>query len=126
MTQPIGLLLCDDLIFASRITSTATAAGALMKVAKTPNSLLDFARQSIPRCVIIYLHSRDLDIARAMAELGGLTPKPFVVGYGSHVDTATLNAARAAGCDIVWPRSKFTQELETTLPKWFAISEVEA
>ena len=118
MTQPLGLLLCDDLIFSSRITGTATAAGATMKVAKSLDSLLDFARQDVPRCVIIDLHNCDLDIARAMTVIGGLAPRPFVVGYGSHVDSATLNAARDAGCDIVLPRSKFTQELETSLPMW--------
>lgn len=30
-----------------------------------------------------------------------------VVGFGSHVDTATLDAARAAGCHEVLPRSRF-------------------
>ncbi len=123
MTQPAGLLLCDDLIFASRITNTATAAGAVIKVAKTLDSLLDFARQSMPRCIIIDLHNRDLDIVRATSVLRMMQPPPFVVGYGSHVDTATLQAARDAGCDIVWPRSKFTQELEVSLPTWLKATE---
>jgi hypothetical protein len=42
-----------------------------------------------------------------------------VLAYGSHVDTDTLRAARAAGCDPVWPRSKFIEELATALPGWF-------
>ena len=36
---------------------------------------------------------------------------PTIIGYGSHVDTATLKAARDAGCDVVLPRSKFVEEL---------------
>jgi hypothetical protein len=43
-----------------------------------------------------------------------------VVAYGSHVDTATLRAAREAGCDVVLPRSKFVEELPTALPTWLA------
>jgi hypothetical protein len=35
------------------------------------------------------------------------------VGFGSHVDTALLEAARAAGCDQVLPRS----QLFRTLPE---------
>ena len=41
-----------------------------------------------------------------------------VVGYGSHVDAATLHAARVAGCDPVLPRSKFVEELPGALPGW--------
>ena len=43
-----------------------------------------------------------------------------MVGYGSHVEAATLRAARAAGCDPVWPRSKFVEELPRALPGWLA------
>ena len=46
-----------------------------------------------------------------------LTP-PRVVAYGSHVDTASLQAARTAGCDPVLPRSKFVKELELGLKEW--------
>jgi hypothetical protein len=42
------------------------------------------------------------------------------VAYGSHVDTESLRAARAAGCDRVLPRSKFIEELPSALPDWFA------
>jgi hypothetical protein len=45
---------------------------------------------------------------------------PFVAAFGSHVDTETLRAARAAGCNVVWPRSKFAEELEAALPAWVA------
>jgi hypothetical protein len=30
-----------------------------------------------------------------------------VVGFGSHVDATLLDAARAAGCTAVYPRSRF-------------------
>ena len=123
MTETIGLLLCDDLIFTSRITGTAKALGLTLRVAKTVRELQQLLRQTPPRCVILDLHTLGLAIDELAIEIAGLTPKPFLVGYGSHVDTATLKQARDAGCDIVWPRSKFVDELATALPTWFHIGE---
>ena len=108
-------LLCDDLIFTSRITGTAAALGLPIRAAKTPDELLRWAQQEPPRCVMIDLNLPGLDID---AFIAALTPKPLLVGYGSHVDTATLKKARDAGCDVVWPRSKFVEELATALPTW--------
>jgi CheY-like chemotaxis protein len=114
-----GLLLCDDLIFVSRITGTAKAAGLHVRAVKTPAELLQLAQQSPPRCVIADLHTLDLAIEQFAHELSAITPKPLLIGYGSHVDAATLKLARDAGFDVVWPRSKFVEELATVLPDWF-------
>jgi hypothetical protein len=37
------------------------------------------------------------------------------LGFGSHVDTATFDAARAAGCDQVMARSAFFSQLRDLL-----------
>jgi ActR/RegA family two-component response regulator len=123
MNDPVGLLLCDDLIFSSRITGTAKALGLSLRTMKIVSDLLHFARQTPPRCVIIDLNSPGLIIDDLVGELGMLTRMPLIVGYGSHVDTATLKKARDAGFDIVWPRSKFVEELPTALPVWFKDEE---
>ena len=123
---PHALLLCDDLIFTSRITGTARALGLTMRCAKTADVLLDFARQTPPRCVIIDVHAPGLAIDELVRDLCALKPKPFIVGYGSHVEAATLKKARDAGCDIVWPRSKFAEELETALPSWVKPAETKS
>jgi DNA-binding NarL/FixJ family response regulator len=121
--EPYGLLLCDDLIFSSRIDGAARAQGLSLRVVKNPDELLHFARQTPPRCVIIDLHVAGLTIEDVVRELAVLSPRPAIVGYGSHVDTATLKKAREAGCDVVWPRSKFAEELATALPLWFKTGE---
>ncbi len=118
-----GLHLCDDLIFTSRVGGEAKALGMTLRSVKNGADLLFFARQTPPRCVIIDLNAPGLAIDELMRELAALTPKPFVVGYGSHVDTATLKKARDAGCDIVWARSKFVEELAAALPLWFNHAE---
>ena len=120
-----GLLLCDDLIFTSRITGAAKALGLTLRTAKTAAQLWQLLQQAPPRCVILDLQvaGGDIDgLARAAIDV---TPRPFLVGYGSHVDTATLKKARDAGLDIVWPRSKFVEELSAAMPEWFKPRETE-
>lgn len=113
-----GLLLSDDLIFTSRITGEARALGLTIKTARSADALLTLARQEAPVCVLVDLANPGLvlwELMRQLAELG----KPRVIAYGSHVDTATLRAAREAGCDPVLPRSQFVEELPMALPRWF-------
>ncbi|MFL5342060.1 MAG: response regulator [Gemmataceae bacterium] len=116
----IGLLLSDDLIFTSRVTGTARDLGLSFRVAKTTAALLALAREQPPACVIVDLASPGMNIADFVTELKRLTLPPRIVAYGSHVDTATLKAARAAGCDLVMPRSQFVEELPKSLPAWMA------
>jgi DNA-binding NarL/FixJ family response regulator len=113
-----ALLLSDDLIFTSRVTGTGADFGVAVRVAKSPGTLLNLARQEPPNCVILDLHHPGLNIAECVAALKTLAPPPTVVAYGAHVDTATLKAARAAGCDVVMPRSQFVEELPTQFAKW--------
>jgi CheY-like chemotaxis protein len=114
-----GLLLSDDLIFASRITGTAGALGLAIQQARTPESLVNLARTQPPDGVLIDLGHPGLVLGELLDQLRQVCAvMPQVVAYGSHVDTASLRAARAAGCDPVLPRSKFVEDLATELPKW--------
>jgi CheY-like chemotaxis protein len=112
-----GLLLCDDLLFTSRITATARALGLEVTPIRDAESLLQQAITSRPKCVLIDLHNPGLDIDELLSRLAGES-KPTVVAFGSHVDTETLKKARAAGCDLVLPRSKFVEDLDKELPRW--------
>jgi hypothetical protein len=51
-----------------------------------------------------------LDVLPALAATG-----VRVVGFGSHVDRDTLDAARTAGCTEVLPRSAFFRDLPALL-----------
>jgi CheY-like chemotaxis protein len=116
-----GLLLCDDLLFSSRITGTARALGLAMQVVRAPALLLEQARRQRPSCVILDLGQAGLDVAGLLGELAQVCGRlPRIVAYGSHVDTETLRSARAAGCDLVLPRSKLVEQLEQQLPHWLA------
>jgi CheY-like chemotaxis protein len=117
---PAGLLLSDDLIFTSRIATTAQQLGLTMTTATSQAALEQLAQRQRPRCVIVDLANPGLDVAALMERFRAAEAPPFVVAYGAHVDTDTLRAAREAGCNVVLPRSKFAEELSQRLPEWFA------
>lgn len=110
-----GLLLCDDLIFSSKIAATARAHGLTLKVAKTLEHFQKLAADLKPAAILLELDHSEFDIAALMASL---EPRPRVVAYGSHVNVERLKAARRAGCEVVLPRSQFVERLEAELPAW--------
>jgi CheY-like chemotaxis protein len=116
-----ALLLSDDLLFRSRITGTAEALELAVHSVRTADELLRQAAARRPTCVLIDLHNPGLaiaDVVRALKEKGSVR----VIAYGSHVEAATLHAAREAGCDRVLPRSQFVEELPRELAGWLRAS----
>jgi DNA-binding NtrC family response regulator len=92
-----GLLVTGDLIFSTKITGTARVLGLEVRVAGSPGSVVGRIRTESPQCILL-----DLSVSRLTPELiqeivGAAAGKP-VVAFGSHVDTARLQAARDAGC----------------------------
>ena len=118
-SAPPGLLLSDDLIFASRIAGTARTLGLEVRQVRTADQLSELATRLQARCVIVDLAFPGLDLPDLMRRLGE-TGAPRVVAYGAHVDPESLRAARAAGCAPVLPRSKFVEDLPRELAGWLA------
>ena len=112
------LLLSDDLLDASKTIGTARAGGADVFRCKTPAVLLDQLAKCAPDCCILDLQCPDFDIDQFMPLATGRTPRPRIIAYGSHVDAARLAAARAAGCDEVFPRSKYFNILPARIADW--------
>ncbi len=118
-TQRWGTVLCDDLIFTSRITGTARSLATEIKPARSPADLLNLTRETPPSLVIIDLANPGLNLPELLSQFRSEGIKsPFVVAFGSHVDTRTLQAARDAGCNLVLPRSKFVDDLPRKLAGW--------
>ena len=115
------LVLCDDLMFTSKVTGTGRALGIPVALARTATAAIQRATATPPACVLVDLHNPGLDVAQLLSELRATCPAmPRVIGFGSHVDVDTLKAARKAGCDQVMPRSQFSQVLEARLAEWAA------
>jgi DNA-binding NarL/FixJ family response regulator len=115
-----AILLSDDLMFTSRITGTARDLGLRVTPARNPAAVVDLARRESSTCVIVDIAAAGRDLPDLVARLQELSPPPRVVAYGSHVDTASLQAARVAGCNPVLPRSKFVEVLPHELVGWLA------
>ncbi len=122
MTVPQGLLLTRDLMFTSKITSTAASLGLRIDTVGTLEQLQLRAGEAPPRVVFLDLNCRDFDPGQVVAALPS-TGRPRVIAFGSHVDEARLNEARAAGCDDVLPRSKFSATLPELLRQVFEVGE---
>jgi thiamine monophosphate synthase len=59
-----------------------------------------------------------VDLARSGHQVGALRaalPDARIVGFGPHVDEESAAAARAAGADLVLPRSKFFRDPSASL-----------
>jgi len=116
---PHGLILCDDLIFYSRVAGAARAAGLIVRQAKSMADLIALAKLAAPNGVILDLQNPGLELPALLAELKSMcVTMPRVIAYGSHVEAPALRAARQAGCDRVMPRSQFAEELETAIADW--------
>ena len=93
------LSIATDLMLGSRVQETLTAAGH--EVTTAP-SLEETSWDGVELIVA------DLDAENPEALVGLGMP---VLGYYSHVDVATKEAAEAAGVDLAVPRSRMAREL---------------
>src|SRR2546430_204249 len=111
------LVVLDDLLFSSKIRTTAAGLGVPLRFARTSESALAEIRTAPPTLVIFDLNNPRTDpigTVAAMKQDPGLA-SIRTLGFVSHVDTATINAARKAGVDDVLPRSAFAQRLAEIL-----------
>ena len=115
-----GLLLGRDLFFTSKVTGTAAALGFVVQTVPGLVQAIERINASETGCACLFLDlaMADLDVAALMAQLPADRPK--VVAFGSHVATARLEQASAAGCDEVLPRSRFSATLPELLRKYLS------
>jgi CheY-like chemotaxis protein len=109
------MIVCavDDLLFSIRIRNAAKTLQADVYFERSGEKLLETIREKRPSLVIFDLNSQRLRPLEAIAALKG-DPELLAirtVGYVSHVDTGTIDAARAAGIDQVLARSAFVAQL---------------
>jgi len=111
------LAVLDDLMFTSKIKTTASQLGAAVTFARSADAALGEMRKAAPSLVILDLNNarmNPLAIVASMKQDPALASIP-TVGFVSHVDTATINAARDAGVGEILARSAFTSQLAEIL-----------
>ncbi len=111
------LAAVDDLLFSSKIRTTAKLAGVEIAFARSPEAILAQARESKPALLIFDLNSAKTD---PLATIAAIKADPSLaairtIGFASHVHTELIAAARQAGADQVLPRSAFAGNLADIL-----------
>jgi hypothetical protein len=115
--QPVYILVAD-LFFRSKIRAVAEAASVTVQFARSFDELQTLLpKTQSGAMIIIDLNDRSL---RPLEILPGLAQAGHrLLGFLSHVDIVTANAARDAGCTVL-PRSKFVENLAAILAGEFS------
>jgi PleD family two-component response regulator len=111
------LAVLDDLMFTSKIRTTASRLGVAVVFARSSEAALATMRETAPTLVILDLNSPRTDaltIVAAMKQDAALA-SIATLGFASHVQTDVINAARQAGVCEVLARSAFTMQLADIL-----------
>jgi DNA-binding NarL/FixJ family response regulator len=111
------LVIADDLLFRSKISTAAKALGVVVRAATTPDAALERAREDKPTLVLFDLDGQKpapFEVLRRFAEddeLKGLQ----TLGFVSHVHADLVRRARELGIGAVLARSAFVAELPAIL-----------
>ncbi len=111
------LAILDDLMFTSKIKLAAAQLGVPVSFARSAESALAEMRRNPPALVILDLNNPRTDplgTVAAMKADAKLADIP-TLGFVSHVDTVTIDAARRAGVGDILARSAFAQRLPEIL-----------
>lgn len=114
MDQTIAALV-TDLIFATKIASTARSLGVEVANVRTLDQLTERLSSNHDALVLIDLEAPDLDPIHAIELCKQSEHRPRTVAFGSHVRTDLIGAARRAGADEVLARSGFVGRLPSML-----------
>lgn len=112
---------CADLIFATKIRSTAQAVGIVTRPVRNRQMLEDRLNQvddgkphEPVTALLIDLTTGDAGI-ELITQAKSADPALHVLAFGSHIATDLLDAARTAGADTVMTRGAFTGKLPALL-----------
>lgn len=110
------IALVADLIFAGRIGGTARTAGTNVTILRSAGDAIAGVRAGAG-LVLLDLDARAVDVPALIRSLRDdpATRDVRILAFGSHVDTAAIHAARAAGADQILARSAFVRRLPELL-----------
>src|SRR5258708_2297087 len=113
------LAVLDDLMFTSKIRTTASQLGVTVVFARSREGALTAVRGERPACVILDLNSPRIDPLGIVADLKADPTLADIatIGFASHLQTAVIEEARAAGVTEILARSAFTQRLPELLSR---------
>lgn len=112
------LVAVEDLFFLAKIQETARQLGIKIHVVKSAAEVVEQARTAPPPSLVIF----DLNgsATKPIATIAQLRATPelkrvALLGFVSHLQADLKLQAQQAGCDLVMPRSAFSQNLASLL-----------
>lgn len=114
MTSTLTALV-TDLIFATKITSTAAALDVPVKIVRTLPKLQERLDSGSDAIVLIDLNADGVDVIKAIELCRAAAHAPHTIAYASHVQTELIESARGAGAHEVLARSAFVVKLPALL-----------
>jgi CheY-like chemotaxis protein len=112
------LAVVEDLFFTVKINEAAKRAGLGITFVKSEFDALEQARQQ-PAVIILDINFQGVDPLNLIRKLKAddQTKRINLIGYLSHVQGELKLEAQQAGCDMVMPRSAFSQNLPQILKR---------
>jgi DNA-binding NarL/FixJ family response regulator len=111
----MAVLIGTDLMFGSKILATGRAIGVEVATANSAGRLAHLMDAGGVRLVLVDMTLPLDEACAAIHRAAEHAPRPSVVAFYPHVQTALAEAAGSAGADLVMPRSKLNAELEAML-----------
>ena len=111
------LVVADDLLFRSKISTAAKAAGVVVGAATTADAAITRAREERPTLILLDLDSgrtQPFEVLRRLSEDPELRALP-TLGFVSHVHAHLVRQARDLGIGTVLARSAFVVQLPEIL-----------
>ena len=110
--RPAIVCLAPDLFFAARLEDVILACGGQPIIVATPEAFVDAVDRQFPVLGLIDLAAPgDWATAITRCKMRPHSSQLPIIAFGSHVDVETLKAARKAGADHAWARSKMMEDL---------------
>jgi hypothetical protein len=117
----------DDLFFLAKITETARKLGVKVEFVKTEKDVFDRMGQNgndKPTLIIVDLNNVNAKPLTVIPKLKSkLKKETNIIGFVSHVQGELKLKATEAGCDVVLPRSAFSQNLAQLLRRHAVLEE---
>jgi len=108
----------NDLFFQAKIQETARKLNVKVEFVKAEHDLTDRIKQNgeeKPSLIIFDLNSSTVKPLTLIPKLKNKLKKTSVIGFLSHVQGDLKQKAHEVGCDMVLPRSAFSQNLPQLL-----------
>ena len=115
-----GILLCRDLIFTTKVQGTAQALGYHLEVIGDVSKAKSAIGRLHPQVIFVDLTAGNLSDPGSLSDYIKLAgPDVWLVAFGPHVEKEALARAKAAGCQVVLPRSKFAEDLPRLMRSYY-------